>query len=320
MTKIIFADSFNLSKNAESSIRQLGNVASLTLQQRDELLAECTDAGIIIAEYASIDREVISRAKNLKGIIVYGVGTNHIDIEAASERGIPVVNCQGGNAEAVAELAISMMLECLRWTGKANEFVRAGHWGSADSASLPSWMNGREMKGKKLGILGAGAIGSRIGELGEAFGMEIRVSAGRTESHPRFPWRPLEEVLADSDILSVNVPLTPDTRGLLSRERLELTKQGAIIIITSRGGIADEDALAEMLVSGRLSGAGLDVFGEEPLPMDSPLLSAPNIVLTPHMGGSTEESVENISDIIASSCRSLLEGKLPPTTVNAERL
>lgn len=320
MRKIVFADSFNLTEGAENAIRGLGEVTCLMLGQRDRLLKECREAEIIIAEYARIDKEIFSAAKALKGVVVYGVGTNHIDIEEASKRGIPVVNCRGGNAEAVAELAISMMLECLRWTGRANEFVRGGKWENADSASLPSWMNGRELRGKKLGILGAGAIGTRIGELGEAFGMEVTVTAGRTESHPRFPWRPLEEVLAFSDILSVNVPLTPGTRGLLSRERLEMIKDGSILVITSRGGIADEEALAEMLASGRLAGAGLDVFAEEPLPVESPLLKAPNVVLTPHMGGSTEESVENISEIIASSCRQILAGEIPPTTVNAGML
>lgn len=278
MVKIVYADSFNLSNNGENALSCLGSIYCLNLEQRDLLLEECRDAHIIIAEYARIDKEIFAAAKALKGVVVYGVGTNHIDIEEASKRGIPVVNCQGANAEAVAELAVSMMLECLRWTGRANEFVRGGNWGSADSASLPRWMNGRELKGKKLGILGAGAIGSRIGELGEAFGMEVIDAVGRSKSHPRFPRKPLDEVLADSDILSVSVPLTPETRGLLSRERLEMMKDGAILVITSRGGIVDEDALADLLESGRLGGACLDVFGEEPLPMHSPLLKAPNFL------------------------------------------
>ena len=202
--------------------------------------------------------------------------------------------------------------------GRANEFVRGGKWENADSASLPSWMNGRELRGKKLGILGAGAIGTRIGELGEAFGMEVTVTAGRTESHPRFPWRPLEEVLAFSDILSVNVPLTPGTRGLLSRERLEMIKDGSILVITSRGGIADEEALAEMLASGRLAGAGLDVFAEEPLPVESPLLKAPNVVLTLTWEAQRRNPSKHIGDCI------LLQADFSrgdtPTTVNAGML
>ena len=320
MSKIIFADSFNLTNEAEEDIKKLGQVFSLSLQEREKLVSESRDADIIIAEYALIDREIIENAEFLSGIVVYGVGVNHIDLTAASRKGIPVVNCKGGNAEGVAELAISLMLECLRKTGQSNAFVRSGKWNSADSASLPSWMNGRELKGKNLGILGAGTIGTRVGELGEAFGMRVIVSAGRKNTHSRFKWVPVEELLSDSDIVSVNLPLVPETEGLLSRERLALMKSGSLIIITSRGGIVDENALAEMLCSGHLSGAGIDVFREEPLPPDSPLLSAPNAVLTPHMGGSTLESVENISRIIAASCKLLIEGKKPPTTVNLEML
>jgi len=318
--KIIFADSFHLTEEAKQEISSLGTIVSLSLHQRGQLLLESENADIIVAEYAVINEELIERAKNLKGIVVYGVGVDHVNLNAASKRGIPVGNCRGGNAEAVAELALSLMLECIRWTGRANEYVRSGKWKFADSAYLPTWVMGREMKGKKLGIVGAGAIGTRIGELAEAFGMTVCVTLGRKKSHPRFPWLPLEELLPRSDIVSINVPLVPETRGLFSRELFPLMKEGSILIVTSRGGIVDEVALAEALLSGRIAGAGLDVFASEPIPQDSPLFSVPNIVLTPHMGGSTEEAVSNISNIVVECCKRLLEGKLPITTVNLELL
>lgn len=318
--KIIFADSFRLTKEAKQAIGNLGTIVSLSLHQREQLLLESKNADIIVAEYALIDEELIERAESLKGIVAYGVGVNHVDLSTASKRGIPVANCRGGNTEAVAELALSLMLECLRWTGRANEYVRSGKWKFADSAYLPTWVMGREMKGKKLGIVGAGAIGTRIGELAEVFGMTVYVTLGRKKSHPCFPWLPLEELLPRSDIVSINVPLVSETKGLFSRERFDLMKEGSILIVTSRGGIVDEVALAEALLSGRIAGAGLDVFASEPIPQNSPLFSVPNIVLTPHMGGSTEEAVSNISNIIVECCECLLEGRLPSTTVNLELL
>ncbi len=320
MHTILFADSFTLTPEAHREISAMGTIRQLALAQREELLRLSPEAHIIVAEYASIDSSLLERAQNLKGIISYGVGVNHIDLEAASKKGVPVANCQGGNAQAVAELAISLMLECLRHTGRADRFVVSGQWGAGDSAALPAWMQGREMRGKTLGIIGPGNIGGRIAEIGEAFGMNILVTSGRKKSHHSYEWLPLEELLSRSDIVSVNIPLTPDTKGLLSREKLSLIKKGAILIATSRGGIIDEEALAALLKSGHLAGAGLDVFETEPLPATSPLLGAPNIVLTPHMGGSTHESVANISDIIVSCCASLLRGDIPDTTVNRDML
>ncbi len=319
MKKIIFADSFNITSSAEERISSLGGILRFSLDQREALLAECADADIIVAEYALLNKQLLEQSRELKGIIGYGTGVNHIDIESASRKGIIVANSRGGNAQAVAELSISLMLECLRHTGRADHFVKSGKWKSADSASLPPWMNGREMKGKTLGIIGPGSIGGRIAALGEAFGMKIIVST-RKSSFKEFRCATLEEVLSSSDIVSVNIPMTDSTRNLLSREKLSLMKQGAILIVTSRGGIVDEAALAEMLLSGHLAGAGLDVFAEEPVAMGSPLLSAPNTVLTPHMGGSTEESVSNISDIIALCCEQIIGGEIPETTLNLELL
>ena len=318
VSTILFADSFHLAEGAERRISSLGTVLRLSLAQRDELISMAGKADIIIAEYASIDEAVLKRAERLKGIVVYGVGVNHVDLAGAARRGIPVANSRGGNAQAVAELSILLLLECLRHAGKADGYVRSERWGAADSASLPSWIKGRELRGKTLGIIGAGTIGSRVALLGEAFGMKILVTSGRSGKHPKYEWVPLEDLLAASDAVSVNVPITPDTRGLLSRDRLCNMKKGSVLVITSRGGIVDENALAELLESGHLAGAGLDVFQDEPIPSSSPLLRAPNTVLTPHMGGSTEEAVEDVSNLIASCCERILGGEIPETTVNGE--
>ena len=318
MGTVLFADSFHLAENAERRIGSMASIVRLEFGERDAFLAASRDADIIIAEYARVDEEILSRAGHLKGIVVYGVGVNHIDLDGAAKRGIPVANSRGGNAQAVAELAVSLMLECFRHVGRADRFVRSGQWESADSAALPVWMNGRELKGKTLGVIGPGAIGGIVASIGEAFGMIPVVTSGRSGKHPKYPWIPLEELLARSDVVSVNVPLLPESRGLLSRERLSLMKRRAVLVVTSRGGIVDEAAVAEMLASGDLAGAGFDVFRDEPLSAESPLMRAPNVVLTPHMGGSTEEAVENISGIVASCGETLLRGGVPETVVNGE--
>lgn len=319
MRNIVFADSFHLSPAAEERIASIGTIFRCSLDERERLLAAAPGADLIVAEYARIDEELLARCEKLRGIIVYGIGVNHIDLEAASKRGVPVANSRGGNAEAVAELALSLMLECLRRTGRANSFITSGQWNAGDSAALPSWMQGRELKGKTLGILGPGAIGGRVGVLGEAFGMRVVVYGGNTYSGA---WSrlSLDDLLSAADIVSVNLPLVESTAGLLSREKLQRMKNGSLLVVTSRGGIVDEAALAMLLSAGHIAGAGLDVFAEEPLPASSPLLSAPNIVLTPHMGGSTEEAVINISNIIAECCAALLAGRLPETTVNKKLL
>lgn len=317
---VLFADSFHLTADAERKIASAAGIVRLALDQREKFLAESGSADIIVAEYARVDEEILSRAGRLKGIVVYGVGVNHIDLDGASKRGVPVANSKGGNAQAVAELAVALMLECFRHVGRADGFVKAGTWSAADSAALPPWTNGRELKGKTLGVIGPGAIGGIVASIGEAFGMTPVVTSGRSGKHPKYPKLSLDDLLARSDVVSVNAPLLPETRGLLSRERLALMKRGAVLVVTSRGGIVDETAAADMLASGHLAAAGFDVFGEEPLPPGSPLLRAPNAVLTPHMGGSTEEAVENISEIVASCCVALLRGEIPETLVNGDLL
>jgi len=306
--KIVLADAFNLSDEAYEKLVSMADVIRCDLNDRSALLSAVCDASVIVAEYAKINREVIDAAPRLKGIVVYGVGKNHIDLVAAAERGIEVANTAGANADAVAELTFGLLLNCVRRVHDADRYIRDRRWKSGESAALPESFHGTELRGKSIGIIGYGNIGRRVAGIARAFGMTPycwQPRPPKVNDETRF--LPLEELLSSVDVLSINCPLNEESRGLLSRERLSTAKRGVVLVATSRGNIIDEEALVEFLASGHIAAAGLDVFASEPLPVNSPLLNAPNLILTPHIGGSTHEAETNISREIASQCKKMLE-------------
>ena len=308
MPKIVLADAFNLSEEAYKKLISMAEVVRCDLNDRPALIAAVRDADVVVAEYAKINREIMDAAPQLKGIVVYGVGKNHIDLVAAAERRIEVANTAGANADAVAELTFGLLLNCVRRIHEADRYIRDARWQSGESAALPESFHGTELRGKSIGIVGYGNIGRRIAGIARGFGMVPyfwQPRPPKSEDETRF-LSSLEELLSSVDILSVNCPLNEESRGLLSRERLGVIKKGVVLIATSRGNIVDEDALIELLASGHIAAAGLDVFASEPLPANSPLLSAPNVVLTPHIGGSTHEAEANISREIALQCKKML--------------
>ena len=319
--KIIFADSFNLTDDIRERFDALGNIVQLTLDQRETLLREVTDAALVVAEYARIDNEFLSRGRNLKGVLVYGTGTNHVDLEAAADKGIPVANTRGANAGAVAELAFSLMLNCIRRTADAHHYIREKKWTSGDSGELPEKFTGTELRNKLLGIIGFGAIGRRVGEIGKGFGMKVCFHDPNYENglSPQGTARPcsLDSLLEEADIVSVHAPLTEATRGMLNADKLRLLKPSSVLIVTSRGGIVDEEALADMLARKKIAAAGLDVFRKEPLESTSRLMNLDNVVLTPHIGGSTRESVANISRSLFEQAAAILSRKTPTNLVSS---
>jgi (S)-sulfolactate dehydrogenase len=227
------------------------------------------------------------------------VGLDNIDVPACAARDVLVIPATGANALAVAEYVIGVAMVLLRGTYFATADVAAGKWPRAALSS------GREIAGKTLGIVGFGGIGRLTGKLGRALGM--RVIGFDAELAPGDAvWRDdgaeprtLDALLAQSDVLTLHVPLLPATRNLIDARRIAAMKTGAILVNTARGGVVDEAALAAALSSGRLGGAALDVFEQEPLPAGSPLAGCPNLILTPHIAGVTTESNERVSSMIA---------------------
>jgi D-3-phosphoglycerate dehydrogenase len=227
-------------------------------------------------------REVFGACPELKMISIWGTGTDNVDLAAARELGIRVTNTPGVSAIAVAEHALTLMLAVARKIVQVDSQVRQGQW--------PRAMVSR-IYGKTLGLIGTGAIGGEMARLGKAVG--CRVIAWTF--HPRgaiAEWVSFEDVFRQSDFVSVHVRQSPETVGMIRREHFEMMKPGAILINTARGAIVNEADLLEALQAGRIAGAGLDVFEQEPLPEKSPFLSLPNVVLTPHSAGITPETTE----------------------------
>ena len=262
--------------------------------------------GWIVRNRTQVRGRLLEAAANLKVVGRLGAGLDNIDLAVCEARRIEVIPAAGANAESVAEYVITAALILLRGAYSSTRAVEAGTW--------PRQMlsQGREAAGKTMGLVGMGSIGRLTGRRALAMGMKV---IGHDPHVPATDpaWKELgtlpyalEELLRASDVVSLHVPLTAGTRGLLSRERLWLMKRDAIVINTARGGIVDEAALATMLREGRLGGAALDVFEREPLAAGSPLTGAPRLLLTPHIAGVTAESNERVSALVAERVAAFL--------------
>jgi D-3-phosphoglycerate dehydrogenase len=311
VTRIVVPDDFPAAiagTSAERALRALGDVticAERGADQEAELIRRIRDADVVlnIRGYTKFSAAVIRECERLRLISIWGTGTDNIDFASTRARGITVTNTPGVNANAVAEHTIALMLAVARRIPSMDAGVRAGEWPRGLLVQL---------EGKTLGIVGLGAIGSRVATLASAFGMTVLASTlgaddGRAASigarHV-----PLETLLAESDFVSLHWRLSDKTTRHFDRARLSLMKPSAFLINTSRAGLVDRDALLAALGQSKIAGAGLDVFHEEPVRGDDPLLKLPNVVFTPHNAGSTPEvidrglrqAVENIRAFLAS--------------------
>ena len=255
--------------------------------------------GWIVRNRTQVRGRLLEAATDVKVIGRLGVGLDNIDLAACEARGITVIPASGANAESVAEYVITAALMLLRGAYASTRAVEAGTW------PRQTLSQGREAAGKVLGIIGLGSIGRLTAAKARAMGMRV-IAHDRQLPATDNAWntlgsapRSLDELLRESDVVSLHIPLTPETRGLLGRDRLSTMKRDAVVINTARGGIIDEAALAAMLREGRLGGAALDVFTDEPLAAGSPLVGAPRLLLTPHIAGVTVEANERVSALIA---------------------
>lgn len=252
----------------------------------------------IVRNRTQVRGDLLAAAAKVRVIGRLGVGLDNIDVAACEARGIEVIPATGANAESVAEYVVCAAMVLLRGAFFSTKAVEAGTW------PRQTLSQGREAAGKVIGIVGYGNIGRLTARKAEALGMTV-VSYDSVASDATT--RDLESLLSQSDVVSLHIPLTPETRGLLDARRLGLMKRDAVLINTARGGIVDEAALASMLRDGRLGGAALDVFDHEPLPPHSPLAGAPRLLLTPHIAGVTVESNERVSALIAERVAEALE-------------
>lgn len=280
---------------------------------REELLPALADVDAVLVRSATkMDPEAIAAAKQLKVIARAGVGLDNVDIKSATQAGVMVVNAPTSNITSAAELAIGHILSLARHIPAANASLKSGKW-------QRSSFSGVELFEKTIGIIGLGRIGTLVAQRMQSFGTEViafdpYLTASRAQQLG-VQSVSLEELLAQSDFITIHIPKTPETTNLIGAEQLALAKPSLRIVNASRGGIIDEEALYEALKNGTIAAAGLDVFSTEP-PLDSPLLTLDNIVVTPHLGASTEEAQEKAGISVAKSVRLALAGELVPDAVN----
>ena len=276
-----------------------------------------TAVGLIVRSATRVDASLLNGAPGLKVVGRAGVGVDNIDVAAASERGVAVMNAPGGNTISAAELTMALLLAVARRVTVADRSIRQGRW---ERSSL----QGVELRGKTLGVIGAGRIGWEVAKRCRAFGMDVVVydpylAADRVDER-HLHLVSLDRLIESADVITLHVPLNAETRGLIGESTLARMKKGAFVLNVSRGGVVDETALAEALNNGRIAGAGLDVYEHEPLSPDSPLLDAPNLVLTPHLGASTKEAQIQVALEVARSMRTALAQGDLSAAINASDL
>jgi phosphoglycerate dehydrogenase-like enzyme len=292
-------------------LRRLAPFGTVTLHttraaDRAELFSRIASADVLInvRAYTSLDDEAFSHAPNLKLVSILGTGTDNVDLAAASRRGVRVTNTPGVGAPSVAELTLGLMLAVTRAIPLSDARVRQGVW---------QHVEGPELAGKTLGLLGLGAIGQYVAQLGRGLGM--RVVAWSFARDPARAERlgvelvDRDDVFRQSDVVSVHLRNTPEVRGIVGARELGLMKPTAYLINTARGALVDQEALAQALRGGQIAGAGLDVYEEEPLPPErNPFLDLPNVVLTPHAGAVTREANTRSRAMPVDNIIAFLEG------------
>jgi D-3-phosphoglycerate dehydrogenase len=280
---------------------------------REQLLAAIPEVDAILVRSATkVDAEALGAAKRLSVVARAGVGLDNVDVRAATQAGIMVVNAPTSNIVSAAELAIALLLASARHVPQADASLKAGQW-------KRSAYTGTELYEKTLGLVGLGRIGALVSARLAAFGMRVIAYdpyiSGARAGQLGVRLVGLDELMAESDFISVHLPKTPETVGLIGEQQLRQAKPGLRIVNAARGGIVDETALHAALAEGRIAGAGLDVYTTEPC-TDSPLFGLPNVVVTPHLGASTDEAQERAGIAVAQSVRLALAGELVPDAVN----
>jgi lactate dehydrogenase-like 2-hydroxyacid dehydrogenase len=259
---------------------------------------------VLVEAVVAVGPPELDLLPDLRLVANYGVGYDRVDVPACRERGVAVTNTPGVLDAAVADMTLALILACRRHLVESDRFVREGRW--QRGWARPELL-GRDLAGSTLGLVGLGRIGSEVARRADAFGMCV-------VHHRRSDGLPLDELLRTSDVVSLHVPLTPETDGLISRERLRLLRDGATLINTARGAIVDEKALVDELVPGRIS-AGLDVFADEPR-VPERLFELPNVVLAPHIASATAETRAAMTQVLVDNVLAFLRGDPLPNPVD----
>jgi len=308
--KVLIADSISprgVDELSRDGALEVSFQTGLTESELVKIIPEFS--ALVVRSQTKVTAQILNAGARLRVVGRAGVGVDNVDVETATRRGIIVLNAPGGNTVSTAEHTFSLLLSVARKIPQADASMRGKSWDRKN-------FEGIELYDKTLGVIGMGRIGSELSRRAIAFGMRVvaydpYLSAARARTLQVELVDELDDLLASANFISLHMPLTEETHHMVDATRLEKTKRGVRVINCARGGLIDEDALADALHSGQVGGAALDVFEIEPLPSDSPLRTAPNLVLTPHLGASTAEAQESVGIEIAQSIRAaLLEGTI----------
>ena len=311
--KIVVLDGYGLNPGdlSWSGMEALGELTVYDRTAPSELLERSEGAEVLITNKTLITAENMAELPNLKYIGVLATGYNVVDIDAAKARGIVVANIPAYSTNSVAQMVFAHVLNITQHVGHYADENAKGRWSS--NADFCYWdTNLVELDGKKMGIVGLGNIGKATARIALAFGMEVLVYTSKKQKDlPQGVKKvTLDELFAESDVLSLHCPLTPDTKEMVNANRLRMMKQNAILINTGRGPLVNEQDLADALNEGRIAGAGLDVLSVEPALANNPLLSAKNCFITPHIAWATKEARTRLMDIAVNNLKSYQEGNI----------
>jgi len=288
--------------DAESLLKEIPNYDALMVRSRTKAIKEVVEAG------AKDNLKVIGRA---------GIGVDNIDIETAGKLGIFVVNSPTGSTKSVAELTIGQMLALVRFIPKADFSMKKGEW-------IKKQLKGTELNGKTLGLIGSAYIAQHVSKIANCIGMKVLVYSPNCTDEKAEKMgakrKDIKDLLKESDFVSLHIPHNKNSHYLLNKENIELMKNGAYLINSARGGVVDEEALYNALKSGKLSGAAVDVFEQEPPSKENKLLSLDNVILTPHIGASTKEAQIQAGTVCAEQIIKVLKGEEPDFCVNKKYL
>lgn len=317
--KIVVLDGRPLAPEREAwaELDRLGEVAVYDFSTPEEVRSRSAGAAVLITNKAPIRADLIEESPDLRFIAVTATGFDCVDLAAARRRGIPVANVPEYGTDSVAQFVFALLLELCHHVVLHAEAVRAGEWSHQPDFCLRKTPL-IELAGKTMGIVGYGRIGQRVGELARAFGMAVLaydLLRGSSAAEGAVAWCDLDDLFARADVISLHCPLTPQTAGLVNRERLGRVKPSAILINTARGGLIVEADLVEALASGRLAAAAVDVVSSEPIRPDNPLLTAPRCLITPHIAWDTHEARQRLMRATAANIVAFLEGQ-PANVVN----
>lgn len=301
-----------LTPKAFSHLAKTVDIYGLT--KPEQTIERIGDADVVICNKVLLTREVIEACKNLKYIGILATGFNNVDLDAARERNIPVCNAGSYSTDAVAQLVFAYVLDHYEKVALYGSSVRLGEWESSRTFSYFPYPTG-ELRGKTMSIIGYGNIGRRVAEIADVFGMMVQVATRTKPEHCKYPLVSVEDAFAKADVLTLHCPLTEQTKHLVNAERLALMQKRAILINTSRGGTVDEAALAAALNAGKIAGAYLDVLDTEPMSGDTPLKTAKNCLITPHIGWTPHDTRKRLLDITEDNLRAWLSGN-PQNVVN----